>query len=130
MEQVEQLCDDICLISKGEILVDGPLREIKRGFGRDTVVLAFDGDDGFLDALEAQDRVRILNRTHHRAEARLLDGTTSRQVLEAALSTVDDLHRFELSEPPLTEIFITLVTEQQGQDAVADVARAGMQIAT
>jgi len=130
MEQVEQLCDDICLISRGEILVDGPLREIKRGFGRDTVTLAFDGDDSFLDVLEARNHVDILNRTHHRAEVRLLDGTTSRQVLEAALSTVDDLHRFELSEPPLTEIFIALVTEQQGHDAVADVARTGMRIAS
>ena len=116
MEQVEQLCDDICLISEGQILVNGPLREVKRSFGRDAVVLEFDGDDAFLDALEAQGLVRITQRSHHRAELQLLDGTPARRILETALAHVDDVYRFHLTEPPLNEIFIRVVTEQQGKE--------------
>ena len=119
MEQVEQLCDDICLISEGQILVKGPLREVKRSFGRDAIVLEFDGDDAFLDTLEAQGLIRITQRSHHRAELQLLDGTPARRILEAALAHVDDVYRFQLTEPPLNEIFIRVVTEQQGRD-VAD----------
>ncbi len=126
MEQVEQLCDDICLISEGQILVKGPLGEVKRSFGRDAIILEFDGDDGFLDTLEAQGLIRITQRSHHRAELQLLDGTPARRILEAALAHVDDVYRFQLTEPPLNEIFIRVVTEQQGRDvadrAVLDVA--------
>ncbi len=119
MEQVEQLCDDICLISEGQILVKGPLGEVKRSFGRDTIVLEFDGDDAFLDTLEAQGLIRITQRSHHRAELQLLDATPARRILETALDHVDDVYRFQLTEPPLNEIFIRVVTEQQGRD-VAD----------
>ena len=121
MEQVEQLCDDICLISEGQILVKGPLGEVKRSFGRDAIILEFDGDDAFLDTLEAQGLIRITQRSHHRAELQLLDGTPARRILETALAHVDDIYRFQLTEPPLNEIFIRVVTEQQGRD-VADRA--------
>ncbi len=125
MEQVEQLCDDICLISEGQILVNGPLHEIKRSFGRDAILLEFDGDGGFLDTLEAEGLIRVTQRSHHRAELNLLDGTPARRVLEAALQGVDDLHRFQLTEPPLSEIFIRVVTKQQGKE-VAN--RAGVTV--
>ncbi len=129
MEQVEQLCDDICLISQGQILVDGPLREVKRSFGRDAVLLEFDGDATFLDRMEAEGLIRLSNRTHHRAELRLLDGTPARRVLDAALQHVDDLYRFQLMEPPLSEIFVSVVTEQQGKEALASVPRARLPVA-
>lgn len=122
MEQVEQLCDDICLISEGQILVNGPLGEVKRSFGRDAIVLEFDGDDAFLDTLEAQGLVRIIQRSHHRAELQLLDGTPARRILEAALAHVDDVYRFQLTEPSLNEIFIRVVTEQQGKDVAERAA--------
>ena len=34
MEQVEQMCDDICLFSKGNAILKGDLREIKKSFGK------------------------------------------------------------------------------------------------
>lgn len=124
MEQVEQLCDDICLISKGQILVNGALRDVKRSFGRDAILMEFSGDGTFLDELEAQNLISISNRTHHRVELRLLNGTKGRQVLDAALQHVDDIYRFQLTEPPLSEIFISVVTEQQGQEAARSIARS------
>ncbi len=129
MEQVEQLCDDICLISQGQILVKGPLRDVKRSFGRDTLILEFDGDDAFLDAFEERGLIRISNRSKHRVELRLLDGAPSRPILEAALDHTDDVYRFERVEPPLSEIFISVVTEQQGQDAAESVPRSPVQVA-
>jgi len=113
MEQVEQLCDDICLISRGQIVLDGPLRDIKRRFGRNTIQIDFDGPDSFLDDLEHQQRVRVGSRSLGSAEMQLLDGTPPRLVLERALASTKEISRFELVEPPLREIFITVVEDQQ-----------------
>ena len=119
MEQVEQLCDDLCLMSGGRIVLEGPIQEIKSRFGRDTVVLEFGGDDGFLDRLEQEGHVSIHNRSTHRAEMRLQNGTPARRVLEEAMQHAGEIFRFEQVAPPLNEVFIDVVSDEQG----ADVAR-------
>ncbi|MDH5405762.1 MAG: ATP-binding cassette domain-containing protein, partial [Candidatus Aminicenantes bacterium] len=48
MEEVERLCEHICLINKGEKVLDGRLSEIKKRYGKNTVVLEFEGDGSFL----------------------------------------------------------------------------------
>ncbi len=111
MEQVEQLCDDICLISRGRIVLQGGLREVKQRFGKNTIVIDFDGDAGFIGVLERQGVVRPITRSLHHAELRLLDGASPRHVLETALQHVDVITRFELVEPPLNEIFVQVVGE-------------------
>ena len=49
MEEAERLCDRICLINRGKKILDGRLSEIKADHGKNRVVIAFDGDDSFLD---------------------------------------------------------------------------------
>lgn len=113
MEQVEQLCDDICLISQGEILVRGALRDIKRKAGKNTVVIDFEGSDTFLDTMQDRQLIRINVRSKNRAEVRLLHNTKPREVLDEALRSANDITRFELVEPSMREIFVTAVTEQE-----------------
>ncbi|MEX0601326.1 MAG: ATP-binding cassette domain-containing protein [Rhodothermales bacterium] len=109
MEQVEQLCDDICLISNGRIVLDGSLREIKRRFARNTVILEFEGGSDAMDDMEARGDVRVISRSHNRLEMMLSDGTSPRSVLDYALSHVDEIRKFEVTEPPLSEIFMSSV---------------------
>jgi ABC-2 type transport system ATP-binding protein len=116
MEQVEQMCDDICLISRGRIVIQGPLRDVKKRFGRDTVTVEFDGSSEFLQDLQAEGLIRIGAHSRNRAEIRLLNGTPSRTVLERALVSVDDIRKFEVSEPPLTEIFVSVVGEDEARE--------------
>lgn len=111
MEQVEQLCDDICMIASGRIVLDGSVREIKQSFGRDTVKIEFAGSADFIDSLERAELIRVVTRTHQAVELRLLDSTTPRHVLDAAMQHVDEIFRFEVVEPPLNEIFISVVGE-------------------
>ncbi|WP_022834498.1 ABC transporter ATP-binding protein [Salisaeta longa] len=115
MEQVEQLCDDICLMARGEIVLQGPLQDVKKQFGRNTVVVEFDGADTFIDDLVAREIVRCNTRSAHRAELQLLDAAKGRAVLDAALATVDELYRFERTAPPLNEIFIEVVGEDNAR---------------
>jgi len=115
MEQVEQLCDDICLMAEGDVVLDGPLSDIKEQFSKNTVVLEFAGDDAFLDSLEEEGLVRINTRSAHRAEVALTDGTPARQVLDWALSETDELYRYERVAPPLNEIFGEVVGEAEAR---------------
>ncbi|MDX1420994.1 MAG: ATP-binding cassette domain-containing protein [Rubricoccaceae bacterium] len=115
MEQVEQLCDDLCLIADGRVVLQGALRDVKRRFGRDTVTVAFDGGDAWLDDLAARGAVDVLSRTAGHVTARLRQGTPPRSVLEAALAGTREVVHFELHEPPLDEIFRLAVGQADGR---------------
>jgi ABC-2 type transport system ATP-binding protein len=126
MEQVEQLCDDICLMARGDVVLQGPLRDIKAQFGKNTLVLEFDGDDTFIDELVTAGKVRINTRSAHRAELSLAEGTRARHVLDLALDRTDELYRYERVAPPLNEIFVEVVGESEArrmqQDATVEAA--------
>ena len=109
MEQVEDLCDEICLIANGRVLLEGDLAEVKRRFGRNTVKLEFAGDDSFLQRLADAGRVQLLRCAEGRAEVRLLDGCSSAELLDIARSQTSDLHHYSASYPTLREIFVAAV---------------------
>ena len=44
MDQVEKLCDSICLINRGRAVLQGGLREIKASYGAQFVQIAYEGD--------------------------------------------------------------------------------------
>ncbi len=104
MDQVEKLCDSICLINKGEAVLSGAMREIKSRYERNHLIVQYEGPNGFLShpAIESSktyaDRVEIRLKPH--ADAQDLLRTA------AASSTIT---RFELVEPSLEEIFIQTV---------------------
>ncbi len=124
MEQVEQLCDDICLMARGDVVLQGNLRDIKKQFGRNTVVLEFDGGDAFVDELVADGAVRVNTRSAHRAELTLTGTVPGRHILETAVARTDELYRFERVEPPLSEIFIEVVGEDEARAMREEAAHA------
>jgi len=107
MEQVEQMCDDICLFNKGRTVLKGNLRDIKQKFGKNTINIEFEGDASFLDKL---DSVRINNRSTNFAEIRVLNGQDMQDILKTAMNHAE-IFKFERVEPSLTEIFISTVGE-------------------
>ncbi len=110
MEQVEKICDAIVLINNGEAILNGKVREVKKSYGKNRIHLDFEGDDGFLEALLAQGKVEVTARSPKSVELKLLNGTTSREILATA-SERAEITRFELAEPSLREIFIMRVSE-------------------
>ena len=107
MEQVEQMCDEICLFNNGKAVLKGNLRDIKQKFGKNTVNIEFEGDPSFLDKLED---VRINNRSTNFAEIRVLNGQQMQEILKTAMEHAE-IYKFERVEPSLTEIFISTVGE-------------------
>lgn len=104
MWQVEKLCDDISLINKGRCIVNGSLRDVKKQYGRDTIVLEFEGDLKVDETFAGFD-FNILSKTLNRMEVRvpgLIDpNVIVRRIIEAGVMLI----RFELIEPLLDEIF-------------------------
>jgi ABC-2 type transport system ATP-binding protein len=102
MEQVERMCDSICLIDKGRKLLDGDLRAIKQSYGKNTLHIEFTGGDAFLK----NPAIISLTRLGNGVEAKLKPGADPQQILKAAVQENVSIIRFELLEPSLNEIFI------------------------
>lgn len=107
MEQVEMMCDSICLMDQGRKVLDGDLRAIKQSYGKNTVRIEYSGNDGFL-ALPAV--IENVNRFGPVIEAKLRPGADPQEILKSAVAQGARLTRFELMEPPLNDIFIEKVS--------------------
>jgi len=119
MEQVEQLCDDICLINHSTKVLSGHLKEVKRRFGKNTVRLDYEGPDSFINS----NLVKKVDRFPNYIELVLNDGADSQDILRQALGEGAKINKFELVEPSLNEIFIESVTGKNGKDPGNSSAR-------
>jgi ABC-2 type transport system ATP-binding protein len=106
MAQVEALCDRILLINKGRNVLYGTLREIRRPFTGDAVLVRVDGD---LPALTGVQPADYHNGT---TKLNLAVGTSPQHVLEELVSHHLKVEQFEIAEPTLDEIFIRAVREE------------------
>src|ERR1700691_5972619 len=104
MDQVEKLCDSICLINNGEAVLSGNLREIKSRYERNRVIVEFEGSADFLKS----DEIASANNYSGHAESTLKPGGDAQKLLHLAASMAA-IYRFELVEPSLEEIFIQTV---------------------
>jgi ABC-2 type transport system ATP-binding protein len=104
MDQVEKLCDSICLINNGRAVLAGKVREIKATYKRDRVVVEFEGSSSFLNSAEIAE---AKNFSGH-AEIKLKENGDAQKLLHEA-AAVATIYRFELVEPSLEEIFIQTV---------------------
>jgi ABC-2 type transport system ATP-binding protein len=105
MNQVEELCDRILMINKGQAVLYGSLSEIKSRYRNNSVFLECDRLPEGLPGV-------VGNKNHMKYMELFLDGRTSPQeVLSALISKGVTVGRFEVSTPSLNEIFIQVVKE-------------------
>jgi ABC-2 type transport system ATP-binding protein len=109
MEVAERICDDICLINRSRKVLEGSMREIKRGFGRNAVALRFEGGDG---VLEDRTLVSKIERHSDLIEVLLAEHATAQQLLHQLVASGANIERFEMIEPSLNDIFIEKVSER------------------
>lgn len=117
MEQAEKLCDNLCMISRGQKVIDGRLSEVKGRFGKNAVQVEIEGDGSFVASLPGVAGVTDFNRY---LELRLANGANPDSILRALLERVS-VRRFAVVEPSLYDIFIELAkvdpSEVRGQEA-------------
>ena len=117
MSYVEEFCQQIAILNHGDVVLSGELKEIKREFGRDRLVvssleetpeeLAHRLRDTFADLLEVEkvqkDRLIIRKKA---SDAKL-------KILERLVDQDVDLEFFGMYEPSLNDIFV----EKAGDEA-------------
>jgi ABC-2 type transport system ATP-binding protein len=116
MDQVEKLCDNICLVNHGKSVLQGAVREIKASYGRNNVQIEYEGDGRFIE--QASGLIEAHNNYGNYVECKLRTGADAQQLLRLASQNAR-ISRFELMEPSLEEIFIANVgpTEEKAQYA-------------
>lgn len=109
METAEKLCDEICLIDHGKIVVEGTLKNVKNQFGLNSLQLDFNGDGSFLKSHPA---VKTATVYENYAELVLNDSAGSKDILPALIERLD-VRRFEFVEPSLNSIFLSVVGAEE-----------------
>ncbi|HKV56178.1 MAG TPA: ATP-binding cassette domain-containing protein [Candidatus Binataceae bacterium] len=102
MDQVEKLCDEICLVNRGRGVLQGSVTAVKQRFGERTVRIVYQGDAHLLDGNGAIESCAANGET---VELRLCAGADAQATLRAVAAKAPVL-RYETIEPSLEEIFI------------------------
>ena len=107
MDQVEKLCDAICLINGGQAVLAGGMREVKSRYERNRVLMQFEGDSAFL----RHPAIASYKDYAGYVEIQLKPNADAQSLLREAAQTAR-IYKFELVEPSLEEIFIRTVGEK------------------
>ena len=108
MELAEKICDDICLINRSQKVLEGSIREVKRGFSRNAVALRLAGGEA---VLANRGLVSHVQRHSDGIEVLMAEGATPQALLKELIAADVTIERFEMIEPSLHDIFIEKVTE-------------------
>ena len=102
MDHAERLCERVCLIARGQKVLDSELKELKRQERKGLVAVEFEGDDAWLrgpevaEIREADDGIHLLLR----------EGADHQAILRRGVEAGVRIDRFDLVEPRLHEIFV------------------------
>ncbi|MCU0649135.1 MAG: ATP-binding cassette domain-containing protein [Gemmatimonadaceae bacterium] len=111
MDNAERLCDAVCIIARGEKVLDGTVSAVRAEHGSRTVALAFDG--GRTTAVDAvlSDRrlIAAMDDQNRFLEVELAGGADPQQLLVALVQAGASLERFERVRPSLHRIFLEKV---------------------
>ena len=112
MESVEELCDNIALINKSQVVISGGVDEIRRKYGNNNVELIYTSST----ALQSTAGVfGVLSDTdesgRHTAVLEIADGAGTNDVLAEVMAQGVIVNSFKELVPRMNDIFIKLVTE-------------------
>jgi ABC-2 type transport system ATP-binding protein len=111
MDQVEKLCDAICLIHNGHLVLSGGMREIKSRYPANRIVFNFTGDASFLNHPAIEEAKNYQGHAEIKLRPSSNNGSDAQAILAEAI-TKARITRFEVMEPTLEEIFIEKVTAE------------------
>jgi len=109
MNQVEELCDRILLIDHGRRILYGTLQEIQDQFSsKDILVTPL---NTLPETIEGVTEIRKFNG---RFRLVLEENAKPNQILKSLINKGVEINEFEVAVPPLNEIFIQVVSKQEG----------------
>ena len=110
MSYVEEFCDEIAIINKGEIVLSGNLKNIKKDFGKNRLILSANNmsleELSNFAAENFADIVKVYETKKSFIVLELCDGKSKNDLLQKILTTDIDIEKFAEYEPTLTDIFV------------------------
>ncbi len=105
MEQVEEICDHIILVNKGQKILDGTVKEAKQKYKASLFRISFEGEM----AINDHPSYTTVKSEANSLEVKINEGHTSNEVLQSFLSSGAAITSFNEILPSLNDIFIELV---------------------
>ena len=111
MDNAERLCDAVCIIARGEKVLDGPVSAVKAAHGARNVALGIDGGvrNGASDVLADRSLVTRWDDQNRFLELTLAPGADPQRLLRRLVESGAAVTRFELVQPSLHQIFLDKV---------------------
>jgi ABC-2 type transport system ATP-binding protein len=105
MEEVEAMCESICLISRGHAVLSGRLKDIKARYGRNTIAVEHGGGPGRLNGIPG---VQACDDGGREAKLRLKADADPQSVMRAVLDRIE-VTSMRLDEPHIEDIYLEVV---------------------
>jgi ABC-2 type transport system ATP-binding protein len=105
MEQVEEICDHIILVNKGQKILDGTVRGVKQQFKEAIYSVGLDSQPDSINSPAFE----IINNKEQQLMLKINEGFRSNDVLHYFLQQQVGINAFQEILPSLSDIFIKLV---------------------
>lgn len=105
MSHVEEMCENLCILQKGNAVVQGNLDEIKREYGKKNLVIHANSNLEYLKDLPG---VVTYKPLRNGCELQIENEEVS-QLIFSKLESTQFIKKFDLEEPTLNDIFIEKV---------------------
>jgi ABC-2 type transport system ATP-binding protein len=111
MDNAERVCDSVCIIARGEIVLDGPINDIRESHGSRNVALALGGPASSQVSTVRADRslVSRVDDSNRFFEVEMADGADPQALLHRIVQTGASVSRFEIVRPSLHQIVLERV---------------------
>ncbi|QLK86698.1 ABC transporter ATP-binding protein [Staphylococcus sp. 17KM0847] len=109
MEHIEELCDDICILNQGKMVVQGSIAQVKEDIGYKRVAIEADYDISDLAEVEGVIKIEEKDSTIFFT----IEDESVANVLFEVIQHRGFVRRFQILEPTINEIFIQKVGEQR-----------------
>ncbi len=106
MATIEEFCEDITILNKGNAVLQGNLNEIKKGYGRVNMMLKCEQD---ISSYIKQHNLQVLDQTPDGYQIKVAQEEQADEFLKQLVANQIKIVRYELREPSLHEIFVEKV---------------------
>jgi len=112
MDNAERLCDSVCIIARGEKVLDGNVTDVKEEHGQRNIALALEGGDGMsgvASILRDHSLVKRADDSNRFFEIEMAPGADPQALLKRIIDSGASVQRFEMIQPSLHQIFLQKV---------------------
>ena len=110
MDNAERLCDSVCIIARGEKVLDGTVTGVKAEHGGNNVALSVaGGSEAIAQVLRDHQSIERVDDSNRFFEIAMQKGADPQALLRRLVDAGAVVQRFELVQPSLHQIFLETV---------------------